>query len=64
MQERSGRFTWDLQAAHGETKKMPTGMTEEETLLASDIGSAVRGLQFQDRTRQQITHVVEDQGAL
>ena len=50
----------DMQAAHGEMKKMLTGMTEEGTLLASDIGSAVRGLQFQDRTSQQIAHVVED----
>ncbi len=50
----------DLQAAHGEMKEMLTGMTEEGALLASDIGSAVRGLQFQDRTSQRIAHVVED----
>ncbi|MGA2888356.1 MAG: methyl-accepting chemotaxis protein [Terracidiphilus sp.] len=50
----------DLQGAHGEMKKMLTGMTEEGTLLASDIGAAVRGLQFQDRTSQRIAHVVED----
>jgi hypothetical protein len=41
-------------------KKMLTGMTEEGALLASDIGAAVRGLQFQDRTSQRIAHVVED----
>jgi methyl-accepting chemotaxis protein len=50
----------DLQTAHGEMKKMLTGMTEEGALLASDIGAAVRGLQFQDRTSQRIAHVVED----
>jgi methyl-accepting chemotaxis protein len=50
----------DLQAAHGEMKEMLTGMTEEGALLASDIGAAVRGLQFQDRTSQRIAHVVED----
>lgn len=50
----------DLQAVHGEMKKMLTGMTEESALLANDIGAAVRGLQFQDRTSQRISHVVED----
>ena len=50
----------DLQTAHGEMKEMLTGMTEEGALLASDIGAAVRGLQFQDRTSQRIAHVVED----
>jgi methyl-accepting chemotaxis protein len=54
----------DLQGAHGEMKKMLTGMTEEGALLASDIGAAVRGLQFQDRTSQRIAHVVEDLGVL
>jgi methyl-accepting chemotaxis protein len=50
----------DLQAAHGEMKEMLTGMTEEGVLLANEIGSAVRGLQFQDRTSQRIAHVIED----
>jgi methyl-accepting chemotaxis protein len=50
----------DLQNAHREMKKILTGMTEEGALLASDIGAAVRGLQFQDRTSQRIAHVVED----
>jgi len=49
-----------LQSAHGEMKEMLTGMTEEGAILASDIGSAVRGLQFQDRVSQRIAHVVED----
>jgi hypothetical protein len=49
-----------MQATHSEMKKTLTGMTEESTMLASDIGSAVRGLQFQDRTSQQIGHVIED----
>jgi hypothetical protein len=35
-------------------------MTNDGALLANDIGAAVRGLQFQDRTSQQIAHVVED----
>ncbi len=50
----------DMQNAHGEMEQMLTGMTEEGALLANDIGAAVRGLQFQDRTSQQIAHVVED----
>jgi methyl-accepting chemotaxis protein len=50
----------DMQSVHGEMKRMLTGMTEDGTLLASDIGAAVRGLQFQDRTSQQIAHVIED----
>lgn len=54
----------DLQAAHGEMKTILTGMTEENALLATDIGAAVRGLQFQDRTNQRISHVVEDLNTL
>jgi methyl-accepting chemotaxis protein len=54
----------DMQLAHGEMERMLAGMTEEGALLANDIGSAVRGLQFQDRTSQQIAHVVEDLNTL
>jgi methyl-accepting chemotaxis protein len=50
----------DMQVAHDEMKTVLTGMTEQDVLLANDIGSAVRGMQFQDRTSQQIAHVVED----
>jgi methyl-accepting chemotaxis protein len=50
----------DMQIAHDEMKAELTGMTEAGSLLANDIGAAVRGLQFQDRTSQQIAHVVED----
>jgi methyl-accepting chemotaxis protein len=50
----------DMQAAHDEMKAELTGMTEASTLLANDIGAAVRGLQFQDRTSQQIAHVIQD----
>ena len=50
----------DLQTAHGEMADMLNGMTAEGALLATDIGSAVRGLQFQDRTSQRIAHVVSD----
>jgi methyl-accepting chemotaxis protein len=50
----------DLQAAHGEMKETLTDMTEDGALLAGDIGSAVRGMQFQDRVSQRIAHVVED----
>jgi len=50
----------DMKNAHGEMEQMLTGITEEGARLASDIGAAVRGLQFQDRTSQQIAHVVED----
>jgi methyl-accepting chemotaxis protein len=50
----------DLQGAHSEMADMLNGMTAEGALLATDIGSAVRGLQFQDRTSQRIAHVVSD----
>jgi len=50
----------DLQSAHSEMAAMLNGMTSEGALLATDIGSAVRGLQFQDRTSQRIAHVVSD----
>jgi methyl-accepting chemotaxis protein len=53
-----------MKGAHGEMEKMLAGMTEEGALLADDIGAAVRGLQFQDRTSQQIAHVVEDLNTL
>jgi methyl-accepting chemotaxis protein len=54
----------DMQTTHAEMKKMLTGMNEESAMLATDIGSAVRGLQFQDRTSQQISHVIEDLDSL
>ena len=54
----------ELQAARGKMKEMLTEMTDEGALLANDIGAAVRGLQFQDRTGQRIAHVVEDLDAL
>jgi methyl-accepting chemotaxis protein len=50
----------NMQAAHGEMETMLASMTEEGVLLANDISSAVRGLQFQDRTSQQMAHIVED----
>jgi methyl-accepting chemotaxis protein len=50
----------DLQVAHSEMAAMLNGMTADGALLATDIGSAVRGLQFQDRTSQRIAHVVSD----
>jgi methyl-accepting chemotaxis protein len=50
----------DLQVAHSEMAAMLNGMTADGALLATDIGSAVRGLQFQDRTSQRIAHVVAD----
>ena len=50
----------EMQTTHSEMKNMLSGITEAGALLANDIGAAVRGLQFQDRTSQQIAHVVED----
>ncbi len=50
----------DLQAAHSEMATMLNGMTADGALLATDIGAAVRGLQFQDRISQRIAHVVAD----
>ena len=54
----------DLQAAHSEMTEMLNGMTAEGALLATDISSAVRGMQFQDRISQRIAHVVADLDAL
>jgi methyl-accepting chemotaxis protein len=50
----------DLETAHRDMAEMLTGMTTDGALLANDIGSAVRGMQFQDRISQRIAHVVED----
>jgi methyl-accepting chemotaxis protein len=50
----------EMQTTHSEMKCMLSGITDAGALLANDIGAAVRGLQFQDRTNQQIAHVVED----
>jgi hypothetical protein len=35
-------------------------MSEDGAHLASEIGLAIRGMQFQDRVSQRIAHVVED----
>jgi methyl-accepting chemotaxis protein len=50
----------DLKNAHGEMSEMLNAMTADGALLATDIGSAVRGMQFQDRVAQRIAHVVTD----
>ncbi|HSZ17924.1 MAG TPA: methyl-accepting chemotaxis protein, partial [Terracidiphilus sp.] len=50
----------DLQAAHSEMTEMLNGMTAEGVSLATDISSAVRGMQFQDRISQRIAHVVAE----
>jgi methyl-accepting chemotaxis protein len=50
----------EMQSAYSGIKSVLAGMTDESVLLANDIGAAVRQLQFQDRTGQQIAHVVED----
>ncbi len=50
----------DLQGAHAEMAEMLNGITAEGALLANDIGSAVRGLQFQDRISQRIGHVIAE----
>jgi methyl-accepting chemotaxis protein len=49
-----------LEGAHSEMAEMLGAMTTEGTLLANDIGAAVRGMQFQDRISQRIAHVVSD----
>lgn len=50
----------DLRGVHSVMKAMLTEASEEGALLATDIGSAVRGLQFQDRISQRLAHVTED----
>jgi methyl-accepting chemotaxis protein len=49
-----------LQSAHGEMKTMLADMSQDGEALAGEIGSAIRGMQFQDRVSQRIAHVVED----
>jgi methyl-accepting chemotaxis protein len=49
-----------LRVAHSEMQELLNGMTSDGALLATDISSAVRGLQFQDRISQRIAHVVAD----
>lgn len=49
-----------LRGTHEHMRRMLTMLSEESALLASDINSAVRGLQFQDRVSQRIAHVVAD----
>lgn len=51
---------YGLQSAHAEMKNMMTQMSRDGELLVADIGSAVRGMQFQDRVSQRIAHVVHD----
>ncbi|GGH10980.1 methyl-accepting chemotaxis protein [Silvibacterium dinghuense] len=50
----------DLRRAHDGMKSMLVDMTDDGALLASEIGSAIRGMQFQDRVSQRIGHVIED----
>jgi methyl-accepting chemotaxis protein len=50
----------NMQVAHAEMAAMLNGMTQEGSALASEIGSAVRGMQFQDRIAQRLAHVIED----
>lgn len=49
-----------LRSTHAKMAETLTVMTREGEMLADDIGTAVRGLQFQDRTNQRIGHVIED----
>ncbi len=54
----------ELHSAHHDMKATLSSMTSDGSLLAADIGRAVRGMQFQDRTNQRITHVIEDLDSL
>jgi methyl-accepting chemotaxis protein len=48
-----------LLALHGRTRDLLARNTEENSRLAGDISAAVIGLQFQDRVKQRVEHVVE-----
>jgi methyl-accepting chemotaxis protein len=50
----------ELRVTHEQMQQMLSSMTKEGAVLATDIGAAVRGLQFQDRVSQRIAHVVDD----
>jgi methyl-accepting chemotaxis protein len=48
-----------LLALHQRTRDSLARVTEESSHLAGDVAAAVVGLQFQDRVKQRIEHVVE-----
>jgi len=50
----------ELKAAHAAMTEVLSGMSEDGAQLAAEIGTAIRGMQFQDRVAQRIAHVVED----
>ena len=50
----------EMQNAYSGMKMALASMADESGLLATDIGTAIRQLQFQDRTGQQIAHIVDD----
>lgn len=54
----------DLHDAHSRMAETLSAMTRQGEMVAADIGEAVRGLQFQDRTNQRIAHVVDELDAL
>jgi methyl-accepting chemotaxis protein len=54
--ERALTMLWSL---HQRTVDSLQRNTQENSRLASDIASAVMGLQFQDRVKQRVEHVVE-----
>jgi methyl-accepting chemotaxis protein len=44
---------------HTRMETVLSAMTEDSQLLAGEVSTAIRGLQFQDRTSQRISHVIE-----
>jgi hypothetical protein len=48
-----------LLSLHQQTRDSLERNTQENSRLAGDIASAVMGLQFQDRVKQRVEHVVE-----
>jgi methyl-accepting chemotaxis protein len=50
----------ELNNSHRAMQQVLDGMSREGESLAQDIGAAIRGMQFQDRVSQRISHVVQD----
>ncbi len=59
VQEKSSKTMEEINGAISTVNISLTDLTHEAAQLASDIGSIIMNMQFQDITRQRIEHVVE-----
>lgn len=59
VQEKSSKTMEEINSAIGSVNVSLQDLTQEAAKLASDIGSIIMNMQFQDITRQRIEHVIE-----